>query len=457
MLWLTSCNECACDRTSTRVASRVLFVRVMRIVRLADVDQGDEWERHAENARRLRRVGAQLEERLALRAERTRLWQQEIARLLPPIEDEDIETLPFHTTSTKPKKRRGVAPAPSQLRIVRLAPEGDAAAVVNADVVEVVASADDTPRRQDDPVRVAREGLKPLTSAERGILQRAVDADTLMEFPGYSLRGGDLAKLVQPHCWLDDTVIDAYVKLINARNTSFFESHCEQVPIAGPGSEVTSEVASALAALSTPTRTHSQANALYKRSLWQTRRKSYAFNCYFFKFLCPTPARYNYSSVRNWTTGPIAEQSSRTRGMGKIQRPRILDYTQVLVPVNIGNAHWVLAVVDMGKKQFVYLDSMGRRDGVRGVLKKLRRWLSDEVTAKYGEEATKRLEIENWTTVQNPEHMPRQTDCDSCGMFCLGLAERLELGQPWDFTQADIPLMRKRAALALHCGALPQA
>ena len=132
----------------------------------------------------------------------------------------------------------------------------------------------------------------------------------------------------------------------------------------------------------------------------------------------------------------------------------MLDYGRLILPVNIDNIHWVLAAVDVQHKRFVYLDSM--RGSSRGVLQRVRQWFVDEVTDKYGDDEVRRLGIATWDTIDNPPYVPLQKDEQSCGIFAVILADYLEYGQVPDFTQADIPVLRQRTALALMRGALPE-
>lgn len=333
----------------------------------------------------------------------------------------DIDILPFHTASTVTHaKDRLCAKKPRLFRLLRLS----------------------NTAKQDVKQVSLRARLQPLTREESRVLDRAVEEDTVVQGPGYKLTGEHFTRLVTPMSWLDDTLLDAYLKLINARNDSVFTSSSQVTAVRKPSASVDNPAAPPPPA--TPAVVNSPNG---------TRVRTYAFGTFFFSLLCPTRARYLYDAVRLWTTGPAATCVKATRARGKVQ---ILDYDQVLVPVHLSRSHWVLAVVDFRNKEFVYMDSLRSRDGVRGVIPALRRWLSDEVTDKYGAEVMQRLHIGTWKTVENPPDMPTQTDAHSCGMFCLALAERRELGRSPDFLQDDMAVLRSRAALALYRGALPE-
>ena len=396
-------------------------MRKLRLVRVADTKDGETRDRKRRRKRRLEL----LEDKRRQDAEKR---AQHIASEVTVAVTPDIDNLPFHTASTVTRaKDRLSAKKPRVFRLVRLS---------NAAKPEAA--------KKDAKQDSLCARLQPLTREESRVLDRAVEEDTVVEGPGYKLTGEHFAKLVAPSSWLDDTVLDAYMKLINVRNESVFtsSSHVTAEP------EPSSSAATAVAPPLTPAVVHGRNG---------TRTRTYAFGTFFFSLLCPTRARYSYEAVRCWTTGPAASYSKQsleaTRAKGKV---RILDYKQVLVPVNLCRSHWVLAVVDFRNKEFMYMDSLRSRDGVRGVVPTLRRWLSDEVTDKYGAEVMQRLEIGTWKTVENPPDMPTQTDADSCGMFCLALAECRELGRCPDFAQENMPVLRSRAALALYRGALPE-
>jgi len=115
--------------------------------------------------------------------------------------------------------------------------------------------------------------------------------------------------------------------------------------------------------------------------------------------------------------------------------------------------------MDMQHRRIVYLDSKrtpGTESFSNTLLEYLRNWLKDVVTDQYSKERAMSLELCEWKTVVNPPYIPEQLDGNSCGIFLLALVDYLELGKCPDFTQADVPVLRKRAAIALRRGALPK-
>merc|ERR1711934_404941 len=73
---------------------------------------------------------------------------------------------------------------------------------------------------------------------------------------------------------------------------------------------------------------------------------------------------YVYANVKSWT-----------RKMGDL-----LAKDKILVPINQGATHWVLAVINIRDKRFEFYDALpsGHHDFENDVLKNLRQWLSDE-------------------------------------------------------------------------------
>ena len=60
---------------------------------------------------------------------------------------------------------------------------------------------------------------------------------------------------------------------------------------------------------------------------------------------------YSYDEVKTWTSESTlqrAGQASKT----------ILDCDKLFFPVNVGRAHWALAVMDLRKRLVVYYDSL---------------------------------------------------------------------------------------------------
>jgi sentrin-specific protease 1 len=60
----------------------------------------------------------------------------------------------------------------------------------------------------------------------------------------------------------------------------------------------------------------------------------------------------------------------------------LFDQDLVIIPINCGNSHWTLALINVRWRRFEYFDSLFGGDG--GRLRTLRRYLEDEHKARRG-------------------------------------------------------------------------
>lgn len=224
--------------------------------------------------------------------------------------------------------------------------------------------------------------------------------------------------------WLNDEVLNSYVAMINMRN-GLHDERAEEM------------------------------------GCKRTYPRTYMFNTYFHTRLVSTG--YDYAGVRRWT---------------RRAKMNVLDQDLILVPVNLGNSHWVLAGIDIRFRCFLYLDSMhGKRNEVVNALKQ---WLNDEVKDKQGIAAAANIAVDAWEVRWNKYNyavpssagvqkesgndfprghktlrIPRQSDGGSCGVFTAKIADCLAMGRTVHFGQEHITLVRRRMALDLYHRALP--
>jgi sentrin-specific protease 1 len=224
---------------------------------------------------------------------------------------------------------------------------------------------------------------------------------------------------------LNDELINAYVALINQRNQFHLARADSQTIVAD-------------------------------------RPRTYVFNTYFHTRL--VTSGYDYPGVARWT---------RRAGVD------IAEKDLILIPVNLGNNHWVLAGIDILRQTFLYLDSMHGRDRA-GVVSSLKQWIYDEVHDKHGLAAANALGVDAWTVLCNQylpfqrqgsdakgdsntnvhqssstQRIPMQRDSGSCGVFTTMIANCLEMGIRVYFNHQHIKLIRSRMALDLYRRILP--
>jgi sentrin-specific protease 1 len=165
------------------------------------------------------------------------------------------------------------------------------------------------------------------------------------------------------------------------------------------------------------------------------RCPTYIANTFFWAKLCEG----GYAAVARWTGG-----------RGRKLPVDIFSMRRFLVPVNRGNVHWALALVDVPARTICYLDSLGG-DGA-DVVEGLRKYLEDEHVAKKGVP----LPGEPFSGVPAPHDLPRQRNGVDCGAFVCAFIECLARGiMPSSelFTQADLGYWRRRILTTCLVGA----
>mmetsp|Transcript_26381 Transcript_26381/g.77020 ORF Transcript_26381/g.77020 Transcript_26381/m.77020 type:complete len:346 (-) Transcript_26381:78-1115(-) len=236
---------------------------------------------------------------------------------------------------------------------------------------------------------------RQLTEAEEAavseILQPGNPAEKLIEINNTPITRKDIATL-KPLEWLNDEVINCFVELLR-QHASEAEQAGEPLP------------------------------------------KVHIFSSLFYTKLAESP-EYTYGNVRRWTKRAKVDLFSRDL---------------VIVPINQGNSHWTLGLINLRQKRFEFIDSMHGSDG--GRLAVLRRYLKDEHQDKKGAP----LDLgEDWVDISYTaaDGTPRQTNGFDCGMFMSRTAEYLVRDAVLDFTQADMPNLRRRMVFELSQKAL---
>lgn len=358
------------------------------------------------------------------------------AKGLAAVEHDDSEggqillrSLPTSNDGPKHRPRRQQIAA---LVVVDLTRSSDSDEPTNTDVPvdTAIDKLDDMRLSDDEASKVAEEldagsvrrYLDALSESEAKVVERAFRCKketvlVTLKAAGITLHGEDIQKLRGTR-WLNDEVINAYVHLINERNA----------------------------------RLSSKGGAPH----------TYVFNTFFYTRLTSVAGGYDYAGVRRWT--------SRAR-------VNVLQYDLLLVPVNLGNHHWVLSGIDMKNRTIIYLDSMHGRDKAN-VTVSLQRWICDEVADKGDDEAVASLCPMSWAIQVNHYYlwrtgvlpyplesktmqagrlmrMPKQEDGGSCGVFTAKTADCLALGVNIYFRQAHVRLVRERMVLDLLRKTLP--
>ncbi|XP_041805614.1 sentrin-specific protease 5-like isoform X2 [Chelmon rostratus] len=107
----------------------------------------------------------------------------------------------------------------------------------------------------------------------------------------------------------------------------------------------------------------------------------------------------------------------------------------LLVPIHL-EVHWCLVTADIVKKKICLYDSQG--NALRKVARNILKYLMTEAKEK------KQTAFENDWAVSFDEKIPQQTNENDCGVFVLEYSRCLALGKALQFSQKDIPKIRKR-------------
>ncbi|RVE61437.1 hypothetical protein OJAV_G00170940 [Oryzias javanicus] len=125
-----------------------------------------------------------------------------------------------------------------------------------------------------------------------------------------------------------------------------------------------------------------------------------------------------YEGVKRWT-----------------KKVNLFSKSILLVPVHL-EVHWCLVTADVASKKICLYDSQG--NALQKVARNILKYLITEAKAK------QQSAYESGWTVSFDEKIPQQTNENDCGVFVLEYSRCLALSRPFQFTQKDIPKIRKR-------------
>ncbi|KAK6506413.1 Smt3-specific protease [Arthrobotrys conoides] len=144
------------------------------------------------------------------------------------------------------------------------------------------------------------------------------------------------------------------------------------------------------------------------------------------------------SSFKESGYNRVARWARRAGAQGE----EILKLKGVIIPIH-RNFHWTLAFVNVEKKRFEYYDSLA---GNWDPISLLRSWMKQEVGAKYVDS--------EWEDFYPGSQTPQQGNGYDCGVFLCKTAEVIARGGALNFSQKDIPVIRKMMQVELLKGDL---
>lgn len=107
----------------------------------------------------------------------------------------------------------------------------------------------------------------------------------------------------------------------------------------------------------------------------------------------------------------------------------------LLVPIHL-EVHWCLVTADFVQKKICLYDSQG--NALQKVARNILKYLMTEAKEK------QQPAFETGWAVSFDEKIPQQTNENDCGVFVLEYSRCLALAKPLQFSQEDIPKIRKR-------------
>lgn len=161
--------------------------------------------------------------------------------------------------------------------------------------------------------------------------------------------------------WLNDEIINFYMKSLQERNDVIMEVIKDQAVYGG----------------------------------------SFFFSTFFFQQLNEKEL-YAFKNVQRWTKNIDAFSRSK-----------------IIIPLNINNDHWTLVVIDFKSQAFTYYDSLASKSSAVAMkwLDIAKRWLIDEAHHKGRDEHIKN--IKDWKMEPAPAGLPQQPNGYDCGLYVI--------------------------------------
>ncbi|XP_072220149.1 uncharacterized protein [Leuresthes tenuis] len=145
-----------------------------------------------------------------------------------------------------------------------------------------------------------------------------------------------------------------------------------------------------------------------------SRHKVHFLNSFFHRQLMTK----GYDGVKRWT-----------------KQVDLFSKSVLLVPIHL-EVHWCLVTADIATKKICLYDSQG--NALLKVARNILKYLMTEAREK------QQTAFEDGWTVSYDEKIPQQTNENDCGVFVLEYSRCLALSRPFQFSQRDIPKIRKR-------------
>jgi sentrin-specific protease 1 len=149
---------------------------------------------------------------------------------------------------------------------------------------------------------------------------------------------------------------------------------------------------------------------------------------------------HGYKWVKRWSKSVKQGPGAAVRGLCA----NIFELDLIVVPINLGGAHWCCGAINFKKKRFEVYDSLG--GGPTNFFRLMRNYLMSEWVNNVSHRESK-LDLSGWTDFVD-FHAPRQGNGYDCGVFTCQFMVHLSVGggddMLWDFSQDDGRSIRKQ-------------
>ena len=162
------------------------------------------------------------------------------------------------------------------------------------------------------------------------------------------------------------------------------------------------------------------------------RNPTLFFNSWFMEILLIRDGKYNYSQVKRWT---------QKQGIDK----NLLDYEQVIIPINISNSHWIINRINISEKRVIEGDSFASESPKSSskYTRAVMRWIEDEHDSR-----SILFDHKSWSQVLlSASQFPHQKNFQDCGVFTLMAAEYFARGRKVNFDEKSMDFFRMRIAI----------
>lgn len=185
-------------------------------------------------------------------------------------------------------------------------------------------------------------------------------------------------------------------------------------------------------------------------------------------------ARYPFVSNHDWFTAVVKSTSGKKLSSYRVsgdKSPHILHFKHILFPALVEGNHWVLVQISPGLRTVAIHDSLSGNPGHTvhsAEYKRLRQriivWANeqDKLLAELDGHAPgtrsphllDELPLTCWEFAPPLIDLPRQKNCDDCGVFVCMFARYIASGTPFDFDQTNMRNMRIAMLIELLSGSL---